>query len=123
MGVFVCDDTAEHRALIRAVLGGDADLEIVGEATDGAACLSGIARTAPDVVVLDLHMPGTDGWHVLHNLLATEHHPRVIVVSSDLSAGDRLREDGIEFAPKRTPADALRTALRGLARERPRVAD
>jgi CheY-like chemotaxis protein len=109
--VFICDDVPEHRALMRAVLGDVPGVEVVGEAYDGATCLTALAVTSPDVLVLDLQMPGTDGWHVLEELREREDAPRVIVVSSDARAGDRVRAAGAEFVPKGAPVEQLRAAV------------
>src|SRR5213596_1828144 len=63
--VVICDDAPDHRALVRAVLADEPDVEVVGEAADGDTCMTAIALTDPDVLVLDLHMPGSDGFKVL----------------------------------------------------------
>jgi DNA-binding NarL/FixJ family response regulator len=113
MRVFVCDDAPEHRALVRALLDMDADLELVGEAADGAECLDGVAATDPDVLVLDLNMPGVDGWRVLDEL--DGDHPRVLVLSSAFDADDRVRAKGAEFLRKGGPPTELIDAIRRLA--------
>ena len=113
--VFVCDDAPEHRALVRAVLADEPDLEVVGEAIDGATCLTGLALTRPDVLVLDLQMPVKDGWDVLAELRERPAAPRVLVVSSDAGAAERVRAAGAEFLAKGAPIEALRAAIRRLA--------
>jgi DNA-binding NarL/FixJ family response regulator len=109
--VFICDDALEHRALMRAVLADVPEVEIVGEAVDGATCLTGLSLTSPDLVLLDLQMPGTDGWHVLERLRQRSNPPRVLVVSSDRTAGDRVRAAGAEFLPKGASIEELRAAV------------
>lgn len=59
--VLICDDQPLVRAGLRALLGSQPDLEIVAEAADGAAAIDGAARLRPDVVLMDVRMPGTDG--------------------------------------------------------------
>ena len=59
--VLLVDDQAMFRAGIAMVLGSQPDLEVVGEAGDGAEALEQVAATAPDVVLMDLEMPGTGG--------------------------------------------------------------
>ena len=113
--MFVCDDAPEHRALVRAVLADEPDLEVVGEAIDGATCLTGLALTRPDVLVLDLQMPVKDGWDVLAELRERPAAPRVLVVSSDAGAAERVRAAGAEFLAKGAPIEALRAAIRRLA--------
>jgi DNA-binding NarL/FixJ family response regulator len=110
--VFVCDDAPDHRALVRAVLADQPDLEVVGEASDGATCLTGMALTRPDVLVLDLQMPVKDGWDVLAELRGRPAGPRVLVVSSEARARDRVREAGAEFLVKGAPVETLRAAIR-----------
>lgn len=58
MRILLCDDTAELRALLRSALEAQEDVTIVGEAGDGDGTLARAAETQPDVVVLDLEMPG-----------------------------------------------------------------
>jgi DNA-binding NarL/FixJ family response regulator len=111
--VFVCDDAPEHRALVRAVLDTEDEVEIVGEAADGEQCLDGVAATDPDVLVLDLNMPGLDGWQVLERL--GRDHPRVLVLSSAFDAGERVRAKGADFLRKGGPPTELVDAIRRLA--------
>jgi len=59
--VLICDDQPLVRAGLQALLGSQPDLELVGEAADGAAAMDSAARLRPDVVLMDVRMPGTDG--------------------------------------------------------------
>jgi DNA-binding NarL/FixJ family response regulator len=115
--VVICDDVPEARAFVRAVLADEPGVEVVGEASDGATCLTSIALTTPDVVVLDLQMPGTDGFHVLDALRGRPHPPRVLVYSSatDEEIRARVRASGAYFLPKGVPPEALAAAVRQLA--------
>jgi DNA-binding NarL/FixJ family response regulator len=56
--ILLCDDTAELRALLRSALEAQDDVTIVGEAGDGDGALELAAEAQPDIVVLDLEMPG-----------------------------------------------------------------
>ena len=58
MRILLCDDTAELRALLRSVLEAKVGVTIVGEAGDGGGALARAAEAQPDIVVLDLEMPG-----------------------------------------------------------------
>ena len=111
--MFVCDDAPEHRALVRAVLDLEAEVEVVGEAADGEQCLDGVASTDPDVLVLDLQMPVLDGWQVLDRL--HPERPRVLVLSSATGVDDRVRAAGAEFLPKGMPPGELLDAVKRLA--------
>jgi two-component system chemotaxis response regulator CheB len=78
--VLVIDDSAFARKVLREVLTGHPDIEVVGIARDGAEGLERIAELSPDVITLDLVMPAVDGLGVLR-ALPTEGAPRVVVVS------------------------------------------
>ena len=68
--VFLVDDHSVFRAGVRAELAAAPEIEIVGDAGTVAEALEGIARTSPDVVLLDVHMPDGGGLAVLN---ATAH--------------------------------------------------
>ena len=59
--VVIADDHALIRAGVRALLGSFDNTELVGEAADGDEALRVVAETRPDVVIMDIHMPGLDG--------------------------------------------------------------
>lgn len=68
LGVFLVDDHAVFRSGVRAELGAQPDLRLAGEAGDVAGAIEGIARTRPDVVLLDVHMPDGGGMAVLRGV-------------------------------------------------------
>jgi DNA-binding NarL/FixJ family response regulator len=115
--VLICDDAPEQRALVRAVLSSEPGVEVVGEASDGATCLTSIALTKPDVLVLDLQMPGTDGFTVLEALRDRPDPPRVLVLSSASvdEVGARVRAYGADFLAKGTAPEELAAAIRRLS--------
>jgi DNA-binding NarL/FixJ family response regulator len=76
--VVVCDDHELMRSALCAVLTPDEGLEVVGEAADGNAMLALVAAAEPDVVTLDLGLPGLDGLRCLE--LLRERHPDVATV-------------------------------------------
>lgn len=78
VGVLIVDDQELIRAGLRAVVESDPRLRVVGEAGDGAAAVSVARQTQPDVVLLDVQMPSTDGLSGLVDLL--EHCPQTRVV-------------------------------------------
>jgi DNA-binding NarL/FixJ family response regulator len=80
--VFLCDDVPAFRALVRAVLEDDARCEVVGEAGDGVRGVAGIAATQPDVILLDLDMPGGDGLTALPAIRAAAPCARIVILSS-----------------------------------------
>jgi DNA-binding NarL/FixJ family response regulator len=114
--VLICDDAPDHRAFVRAVLAEEPDLEVVGEASDGETCLTAIALTHPDVVILDLQMPVKDGFQVLDVLQRRPAPPRVLVVSAAPAdeVAERVHAGGADFLAKgATPAE-LAAAVRRL---------
>jgi DNA-binding NarL/FixJ family response regulator len=119
--VFLCDDVAEIRVLMRFTLEEDDRLEIVGEAADGEAGVAGVLDTQADVILLDLSMPGMDGLEAIQRLreLAPD---TVIVVLSGFSAG-RLGEAALElgadrYLEKGEPGEIIRSAIHAAVQAR-----
>ncbi|MEU6589619.1 response regulator transcription factor [Streptomyces sp. NPDC046881] len=78
----VADDEDLVRAGLRLLLRAEDDIEIVAEAADGAAALEAVRLHRPDVLLLDLHMPGLDGPGVLRALRQEERPPSVLVLTA-----------------------------------------
>jgi DNA-binding NarL/FixJ family response regulator len=91
--VFLVDDVPDMRMLLRVALEADPELRVVGEAGDGAEALEGIARTQPDVVVLDLSLPGIDGLEVLSRISAVAPNADVVVFSG--YTAERMEETAL----------------------------
>jgi lipoate synthase len=85
--VVVVDDSGLYRQMLLTVLGRIAGVEVVGTAADGDAAVDLIARVRPDVVTLDVQMPGRDGIEVLRALKQRGLSPRSIMVSSLTAPG------------------------------------
>jgi DNA-binding NarL/FixJ family response regulator len=80
--VLICDDQPLVRAGVRTLLSTQADIEIVGDATDGAAAIVAAGRWRPNVVLMDIRMPGTDGITATQRITAGERAPRVLVLTT-----------------------------------------
>ncbi|PWK52555.1 LuxR family two component transcriptional regulator [Actinoplanes xinjiangensis] len=109
------DDQVLVRTGFRMILDETGDIEVVGEAGDGAAAMEVTARTRPDVVLMDVRMPGVDGITATERIRALCPAPKVIILTTfDLDdylfAGLRAGASG--FLLKDTLADDLITALR-----------
>jgi DNA-binding NarL/FixJ family response regulator len=79
--VLIVDDHAGYRAGARALLESDG-FEVVGEAADGASAIEATHRLRPDVVLLDVQLPGPDGFAVAERLAAAPDPPAVVLISS-----------------------------------------
>jgi DNA-binding NarL/FixJ family response regulator len=82
----IVDDHPTWRACARALLETEG-FEVVGEAPDGASALDAVRALAPDVVLLDVQLPDTDGFAVAAELTRNGHGPTVVLTSSR-EAGD-----------------------------------
>ncbi|GAA1558255.1 response regulator transcription factor [Kribbella sancticallisti] len=118
--VFVVDDQELVRIGTTMVVGSQPDLEVVGEAADGAEALSRLAVTAADVVLMDVRMPRMDGVEATGRLLARPGAgPKVIVLTTfdlDEYAFAALRAGASGFLLKDGPADELLGAIRTVHR-------
>ncbi|MEY2451508.1 MAG: hypothetical protein QOD92_1082 [Acidimicrobiaceae bacterium] len=99
--VLIVDDAASTRLLLRGVLEHSSQFDVVGEADDGAMAIELADSLQPDVVLLDLSMPVTDGSSALAGLLAVAPRTRVIVLSgTDTPAAPLLAAGATAFVPK-----------------------
>jgi DNA-binding NarL/FixJ family response regulator len=80
--VLIADDQPLVRAGLRTLLGTDPGIDVVGEAATGSTAVTESARLAPDVVVMDIRMPGTDGIRATAQVVRQAAAPRVLVLTT-----------------------------------------
>lgn len=119
--VFIVDDHALVRAGFRLILGGEGDIQVIGEADSAEAALPQIRRLKPDVVLCDLHLPGLSGLELTERVVRGDYGSRVIAVSvlEDGPMPRRLLEAGaFGYVGKACDAAELLRAVRDVARGR-----
>jgi DNA-binding NarL/FixJ family response regulator len=116
IAVLLADDQRLVRSGFRMILGAEPDIEVVGEASDGREAVEQAARLRPDVVLMDVRMPGVDGLEATRRLLAgPEPRPRVVVLTTfdlDEYVYEALRAGASGFLLKDAPEEQLVGAIR-----------
>lgn len=115
MSVLIVDDHESFRRTARALLEAEG-FRVVGEAADGEEALRAAAELAPSLVLLDLQLPGMDGFEVAARLTAQPNAPAVVLVSSRDGSefGALVEESGARgFVPKDELSAERLTALLG----------
>jgi two-component system, NarL family, invasion response regulator UvrY len=123
--VFILDDHALVRTGLRMIMAGQADIEVVGEASSGEEGLPMIRQLKPDVVLCDLHLPGVSGLEITERIVRSAMHAKVIIVSvqEDGPLPQRLLAAGASgYLGKACGADELLRAVRDVAHGRRYVA-
>jgi DNA-binding NarL/FixJ family response regulator len=112
--VVVVDDQALVRSGFSMILGVEPDLEVVGEASDGAAAVEVVARLTPDVVLMDVQMPGTDGIEATREIVARDLAKVIILTTFDRDdyLVDALRAGASGFLLKNSEPEKLVDAVR-----------
>jgi DNA-binding NarL/FixJ family response regulator len=108
--VVVVDDEPMVCAHLRTILGSADDLEVVGEAHDGAAAVQAVRRDRPDVVLMDLRMPGVDGLTAIERINQLPDPPVVVALTTfdaDQYVLRALRAGAAGFLVKSTPPEDL----------------
>ncbi|KAB2345944.1 response regulator [Actinomadura rudentiformis] len=127
--VLVVDDQHVVRAGFTAIIDGEPDLEVVGQARDGAEALRAVRELRPDVVLMDIRMPGMDGLTATRELTGgTETAARILVLTTfhrDEYVYGALRAGASGFLLKdcdpQELVDAIRTVAEGAAMLAPAV--
>jgi len=116
--VMLVDDHAVVRMGFRLLLEGASDLTVTAEADSGEEAVRSFAEMKPDVVVMDISMPGIGGLEAINRILAREPQARILVLSAheDLMHARRvLRAGAAGYLTKRSAAEALIQAIRQVA--------
>jgi len=111
--ILLVDDIPAMRVAVRGLLE-DADLAVIGEAVDGLQAVTMAAQLQPDVVVMDVRMPGLDGLQATKRITGAHPHIRVVVYSvfdSDETQHAARQAGAAAFVPKSSPPDQVRAAV------------
>ena len=127
MNAVIVDDERLAREKIRSMLAAHDDVRVVGECADGAEAVAEIRRLKPDLVFLDVQMPGVDGFDVLRRLRGAALPAIVFVTAHDEYAVRAFEVEAVDYLLKpfdrRRFNEALRRARRRLDGEAPVDAD
>ncbi len=116
--VVVVDDEALVRGGLRMILESADDIEVVGEADDGSRAVAAVQQHRPDVVLMDVRMPGMDGLSAAAAVLARPDPPRVVMLTTfdlDSYVFSALEAGASGFLLKDTPPRDLISAVRVVA--------
>jgi two-component system, NarL family, response regulator LiaR len=117
--VLIAEDHRVVRQGLRFLLSQEDDLEVVGEAADGNEALESVRRLRPDVMLLDLFMPGLDGIAVLKAMQEEGLQARVLVLTSSQSEDHLLaaiQAGALSFLPKTAGVDQVVESVRAASR-------
>lgn len=116
--VALVDDEPLVRAGLVAIVDSDPELDVIGEAEDGAEAIDLAARTCLDVVIMDVHMPRLDGLEATKLMMAKQEPPRVLILTtfdSDDYVFEALRSGADGFVLKRAQPEELIRAVHTVA--------
>ena len=116
--VLVADDQSMVRAGFRMLLGGEEDIEVVAEASNGLEAVDKAARYDPTVVLMDIRMPELDGLEAARRILAADRDARILTLTTfdlDEYVYEALRAGASGFVLKDEPPEQLLAAIRTVA--------
>lgn len=118
IGILLVDDEPLLRLGFRMVLESQPDMRVVGEAGDGAAAVERVAELDPDVVLMDVRMPGVDGIDATRLIVRDHGRSRVLILTTfdlDEYAFAGLKAGASGFLLKNVPPEDLLSAIRAVA--------
>ena len=124
MRIVLVDPSEVFRVGLRAVLADAEDVDVVGEAADGATAVQVCESLEPDVVVLELHLAGSSGVDVARALLRSHPGLRILILTwseDEVDLRAAVRAGAMGYLLKDVPADELAAALRTVALGQPMV--
>lgn len=116
--LLIVDDHPVVRDGLRGMFLGDLNCEVVGEAADGAEAVALAKRLRPDVILMDLHMPGMDGVNAIRELVKLDSPPRILVLTTydqDSYVLPAIEAGATGYLLKDAPRDELMRAVRAVA--------
>ena len=116
--VLIADDQAMIRAGFAMILDAQPDIEVVAEAADGDEAVATAEASRPDVIVMDIRMPGRDGIAATSEICRADDHARVLIVTTfdyDEYVYRALRAGASGFLLKNAPPENLANAVRVIA--------
>jgi DNA-binding NarL/FixJ family response regulator len=116
--VLVADDQSMVRAGFRMLLSGEADIEVVAEASNGLEAVAQAARFHPTVLLMDIRMPQLDGLEASRRILAADPSARILILTTfdlDEYVYEALRAGASGFVLKDEPPEQLLAAIRVVA--------
>ena len=119
--VLVVDDERLMRAGLRLMIDGAAGISVIGESADGAEAVQAVAALDPDVVLMDVRMPGTSGLEATRQLAQARARARVVVLTAfetDDYLLEALRAGAVSFLLKDAPPEAVVAAVHDAAQGR-----
>ena len=116
--VVLADDQELVRTGIRMIVDAQPDMTVVGEAGDGASAVDEVLRRRPDVVLMDVRMPGLDGLEATRRLVRSSTDARIVMLTTfdlDDHVFDAMRAGASGFLLKTAPSHQLTGAIRDAA--------
>jgi two-component system LytT family response regulator len=107
----IVDDQPLCRERLRGLLADEAEVEVVGECDDGCKAVVAIESLSPDLVFLDVEMPGLDGFHILENIDADRIPAVVFVTANDRYAARAFEVQAVDYVLKPIGRERLQRAL------------